>query len=224
MIPSKRVRLIDLAGSWYLSMAFAVASAVPPGALLAQVSSADSALACRSAIRVQRSSADTRNAILAFDQRAALVCTALPATADTLDILAALAERGGNPALVGHYALIVADQHFRRSRSSGDRRDAERALASFRVAYGVDSSRTTGYLLSAAAATLALLLQESGVCADAARATSLLVEARTVSPADSDSVQPSSDWSSLEESAREAEKRACRRDRVPSAQAQPPGM
>jgi hypothetical protein len=221
VIPSERVRLVGLSGCWYLSLALAVASAAASESVLAQVSSADSALACRTAIRVQRSSPDTRNAILAFDQRAALVCTALPAATDTLDILAALAERGGNRALVGHYALIVADQHFRRSRSSGDRRDAERALASFRVAYSVDSSRTTGYLLGAAAATLALLLQESGVCADAARATSLLVEAGTVSPAD-DSGPSSPDWSSLEQNAREAEKRACGRDRVPSAQANPP--
>jgi hypothetical protein len=205
-----------------LAAVFIIASAGLPASLLAQVSSADSAIACRSAIRVQGASPHAPHEILAFNQPAALLCTALPSTADTLDILAALAERGGNRALVGHYALIVANQHFRRSRNSGERRDIERAVASLRVAYGIDSSRTTGFLLGASAATLALLLQESGVCADAARATSLLVEARTISPADSNSVHPPPDWASLERKAREAEHRACRRGRVPSAHADPP--
>jgi hypothetical protein len=167
-------------------------------------------------------SPDTRHAILVFNQPAALRCTALPATADTVDILAALAKRGGDRALIGHYALIVADQHFRASRNSGDRRDIERALASLRVAYGIDSSRTTGFLLGATATTLALLLQESGICADAARAPSLLVEARSVFPADSNSAHPPPDWITLERKASENEKRACRRQGARSADADPP--
>jgi hypothetical protein len=167
-------------------------------------------------------SADTTHTILTFDQPAALVCTALPPTADTLEILAALAARGADRALVGHYALIVANQHFRASRHSGERRDIERALASLRVAHGIDSSRTTGFLLGATATTLALLLQESGVCADAALAPPLLVEARSVFPADSNSAHPRPDWADLERKAKEHEKRACRRPGARSADAEPP--
>ena len=222
MTPRGRSRLIVLVGRCGLAAGFAIAGAVITAPMLAQLSSADSAAACRSAIQVRGVSPDTRHAILAFDQPAALLCTALPATADTLDILAALAERGGDRALIGHYALIVADQHFRASRNSGERRDIERALASLRVAYGIDSSRTTGFLLGATATTLALLLQESGVCADAARAPSLLLEARSVFPADSNPAHPPPDWADLERKARENEKRACRRQGVRSADTDPP--
>lgn len=204
-----------------LAAAFAIASAGIPAALLAQLSAADSVAACRSAIQVRGVSPDTRHALLAFDRPAALLCTALPATADTLDILAALAKRGDR-ALIGHYALIVADQHLRASRSSGDRREVERALASLRVAYGIDSSHTTGFLLGATATALALLLQESGVCADAARALPLLVEARSVFPADSHLTHAPPDWASLERKAGENEKRACRRQGARSADAEPP--
>ena len=221
MTPRDRSRLIELVGPWGLAAAFAIASASITAPMLAQLSSADSAAACRSAIQVRGVSPDTRHAILAFDQPAALLCTALPATADTLDILAALAERGDR-ALIGHYALIVANQHFRASRNSGERRDIERALASLRVAYGIDSSRTTGFLLGATATTLALLLQESGVCADATRAPSLLVEARSVFPADSNPAHSPPDWATLERKAKENEKRACRRRGVRSAEADPP--
>ena len=205
-----------------LAAAFAIAGAGITAPMLAQRSSADSVAACRSAIQVRGVSPDTRHAMLAFDQPAALLCTALPATADTLDILAALAERGGDRALVGHYALIVANEHLRASRSSGERRDIERALASLRVAYGIDSSRTTGFLLGATATALALLLQESGVCADAAGALPLLVEARSVFPADSTSAHSPPDWASLERKARENEKRACRRQGARSADADSP--
>ena len=204
-----------------LAAAFAIAGAGITTPMLAQRASADSAAACRSAIQIRGASPDTRHTMLAFDQPAALLCTALPATADTLDILAALAERGGDRALVGHYALIVANEHLRASRSSGERRDIERALASLRVAYGIDSSRTTGFLVGATATALALLLQESGVCADAARALPLLAEARSVFPADSDAHAPP-DWASLERKARENEKRACRRQGARSADADPP--
>jgi hypothetical protein len=210
------------AGRRGLMAAFAIANASTTAPVLAQRSSADSAAACRSAIQVRAVSPDTRHAILAFNQSAALLCTGLPATADTLDILAALARRGGDRALIGHYALIVADQHFRASRNSGDRRDIERALASLRVAYGIDSSRTTAFLLGATATTLALLLQESGICADAARAPSLLVEARSVFPADSNAAHPPPDWINLERKASENEKRACRRQGARSADADPP--
>ena len=222
MTPRLRSRRIVLVGRGGLAAAFAIAGAGITAPLLAQLSSSDSAAACRSAIQARGVSPDTRHAILAFDQRAALVCTALPATADTLDILAALAERGGDRALVGHYALIVADQHLRASRSSGERRDIERALASLRVAYGIDSSGTTGFLLGATATTLALLLQESGICADAARAPSLLVEARSVFPADSSFAHRPPDWADLERKAKENEKRACQRQRVRSADSDPP--
>ncbi|HEU5186618.1 MAG TPA: hypothetical protein VFU01_18745 [Gemmatimonadaceae bacterium] len=167
-------------------------------------------------------SSDTRQAVLSFDQPAALLCTALPATADTLDILSALAERGGDRTLIGHYALIVANQHFRASRRSGERRDIERALASVRVAHRIDLSPTTGFLLGATATTLALLLQESGVCADAARAASLLLEARSVFPADSDPAHPPPDWANLERKAKANEERACRGRRVRSAEIDPP--
>lgn len=216
-----RSRLIELVGPWGLAAAFATASAGITAPVLAQLSAADSAAACRSAIQVRGVSPDTRHAILAFDQPAALLCTALPATADTLDILAALAERGDR-ALVGHYALIVANQHFRASRNSGDRRDIERALASLRVAYGIDSSRTTAFLLGATATTLALVLQESGLCADAARAPQLLLEARSVFPADSNPAHPPPDWAKVEREAKEHEKRVCRRRGVRQAEADPP--
>ena len=189
--------------------------------VLAQRSSADSAAACRSAIHVRGASADAGQPILGFDQPAAILCTALPASADTVDILAALAKRGGNRALVGHYALIVADQHLRASRTSGGRRDLERALASLRVAYGIDSSHTTGFLLGATATSLALLLQESGICADAARAPLLLVEARSAFPADSNPAHAPPDWATLERKAKENEQRACRQQRVRAADADP---
>jgi hypothetical protein len=217
-----RSRLIVSVGRCGLAAAFAIAGTGITAPMLGQLSSADSAAACRSAIQVRGVSPDTRQAILAFDQPAALLCTALPATADTLDILAALGKRGGDRALVGHYALMVADQHLRASRSSGERRDIERALASLRVAYGIDSSNTTGFLLGATATTLALLLQESGVCADAARAPPLLLEARAVFPADSNPAHRPPDWADLERKARENEKRACRRQGVRAADADPP--
>ena len=204
-----------------LAVAFAIANSGIAAPMLAQLPSADSAAACRSAIRFRGVSPDTGRAILAFDHRAALLCTALPADADTVDILAALAKRGDR-ALIGHYALIVADQHLRASGSSGERRDIERALASLRVAYGIDSSRTTGFLLGATATTLALLLQESGICADAARARPLLLEARSVFPADWDPARAPPDWADLERKASENEKRACRRQGVRSADADPP--
>ena len=216
-----RSRLIVSVCRCGLAAVFAIAGAGITAPILAQRSSADSAAACRSAIRVRGVSPDTRHAILAFDQPAALLCTALPATADTIDILAALAQRGAR-ALIGHYALIVADQYLRSSRSSGERRDIERALASLRVAYGIDSSRTTGFLLGATATTLALLLQESALCADAARAPGLLVEARSVFPADSDPAHSPPDWADLERKARENERRACRRQSVRSAEVAPP--
>lgn len=221
MTPHARSRLIVLIGRCGLAAAYAIAGAGITAPILAQRSSADSVAACRSAIRVRGVSPDTRRAILAFDQPAALLCTALPAGADTLDILAALAQRGDR-ALIGHYALMVADQYLRASRSSGERRDIERALASLRVAYGIDSARTTGFLLGATATTLALLLQESGVCADAARALPLLHEARSVFPTDSDRAHSPPDWADLERKARENEKRACRRQSVRSADADPP--
>ena len=217
-----RSRLIERVGRCGLAAAFAIAGAGVTAPVLAQLSSADSAAACRSAIQVRGVSPDTRHAILALNQPAALLCTALPATADTVDILAALAERGANRPLIGHYALIVADQHLRASRTSGERRDIERALASLRVAYGIDSSHTTGFLLGATATTLALLLQESGLCADAVRATPLLLEARSVFPVDSNPAQPPPDWTSLERKAKENEKRACRRQGVRAAEAAPP--
>lgn len=217
-----RSRRIVLVGRMGLAAAFAVASAGTAAPMLAQLSSADSAAACRSAIRVRGVSPDTRHAILSFDQPAALLCTALPATADTLDILSALAKRGGNRALIGHYALTVANQHFRASRHSGERRDIERALASVRVAHGIDSSHATGFLLGATATTLALLLQESGVCADAARAASLLLEARSVFPADSNPAHPPPDWPNLERKAKANEELACRRRGVRSAEINPP--
>ena len=216
-----RSRRMLSVGRCGLAAAFAITGAGITAPLLAQLSSADSAAACRSAIQVRGVSPDTRQAILAFDQPAALLCTALPASADTVDILAALAKRSGDRALIGHYALIVADQHLRASRNSGERRDIERALASLRVAYGIDSSGTTGFLLGATATTLALLLQESGVCADAARAPSLLLEARSVFPADSISAHRPPDWADLERKAKENEKLACRRQRVRSADADP---
>lgn len=219
--PRARSRLIVLVGRTGLAAAFAIAGAGTVAPVLAQLSSADSAAACRSAIRVRGVSPDTRQAILSFDQPAALLCTALPATADTLDILSALAERGDR-ALIGHYALIVADQHFRASRRSGERRDIERALASVRVAHRIDLSRTTGFLLGATATTLALVLQESGVCADAARAASLLLEARSVFPADSNPAHPPPDWANLERKAKANEERACRGRRVRSAEIDPP--
>lgn len=218
----RRARLIVFVGLWSLAGSFAIASSGLAAPLLAQLSAADSAAACRSAIQVRGVSPDTRHAILAFDQPAALLCTALPATADTLEILAALAERGGDRGLVGHYALIVANQHWRASRNSGERRDIERALASLRVAYGIDSSRTTGFLLGATATTLAWLLQESGVCVDAVRASSLLSEARSVFPPDSHSAYPAPDWADVEREAKETEKRACRRPSVRSADVDPP--
>lgn len=221
MTPRGRSRLIELVGPQGLAAAIAIASASITAPVLAQLPSADSAAACRSAIQVRGVSPDTRHAILAFDQPAALRCTALPATADTLDILAALAERADR-VLIGHYALMIANQHFRASRNSGERRDIERALASLRVAHGIDSSRTTGFLLGATATTLALLLQESGLCADATRAPSLLVEARSAFPADSLSAQPPPDWVTLERNAKENEKRTCQRRRVRSAEADPP--
>jgi hypothetical protein len=221
MTPRGRSRLIEFVSPSALAAAFAIASAAITAPMLAQPSPADSAAACRSAIQVRGVSRDSRQAILGFDQPAALLCTALPATADTLDILAALAERGDR-ALVGHYALIVANEHFRASRTSGERRDIERALASFRVAYGIDSSRTTGFLLGATATTLALLLQESGVCADATHALSLLVEARSAFPANANPAHPPPDWATLERKAKENERRACGRRRVRSAEADPP--
>ena len=194
-----------------LAAALAIASVDRAPPLLAQPSSADTASACRSAIQVKGASPNKGDPILSFELPAARLCAALPATADTLEILAALAKRGGNRALVSYYALIVANQHFRSSRNSGERRDVERALASLRVAHGIDSSRTTGLLLGATAASLALLLQESPVCADVARAPPLLIEARTVYPPDPSPVDTPPDWARLERQAREAESRACRR-------------
>jgi hypothetical protein len=76
--------------------------------------------------------------------------------------------------------------------------------------------------LGATATTLALLLQESGICADAARAPPLLVEARSVFPADSNPAHAPPDWADLERKARENEKRACRRQGVRAAEASPP--
>ena len=186
----------------------------------AQLSSADSASACRSAIHLHHPVAHWEPSDFVFNQPAALVCTGLPPTADTLNVLEALVILGGNRDLLGQYALVLANGHLRVARNSQLEADRERGLASLRVAYRIKPLTSTRLLLSTEAAELALRLQESRQCSDVVRARELLAEARTVYPEQSVSHVP--DWSAFELKAQETVKRVCGRQAVPQTDREPP--
>ena len=190
--------------------------------LAAQESATDSTHSCRTVVRYQRPS--PLDSVAIFDRDAALRCTRLPSTADTLTILAAVAEHGGDRDLIAYYALVIAHRHFRASRQKPERPELERALRSLRVAHQIKPSRTTGFLVGSAAATLALALQESERCIDVAGAPALLAEARAVFPVDSVVVAPHAppDWDEFERKARERVARVCRHEGAQSSVETPP--
>lgn len=199
-----------------------VALTVLAAPLPAQRSDSDSARACRTAVHYQRPS--RLDSVAIFDRRAALRCTGLPPTADTLTILAAVAERGGDRDLIGYYALVIAQRHFRASRETSERRELERALRSLRVVHEIEPSRTTGFLLSSAAAALAFALQESDRCSDVTAASELLAEARAVYPVDLGEVAPHAppDWDAFEREAKNRVALVCGRESAQPSPARPP--
>src|SRR5687768_6648484 len=185
--------------------------------LVARSPAADSTHACRTAVYYQRPTALDSAAI--FSRDAALWCTGLPPTADTLTILAAVAERGGDRDPIAYYALVVANRHFRASRDAPDRPNLERALRSLRIVHQIQPSCTTASLLGLAAGSLALSLQESDRCVDVTRAVAVFVEARTILPVDSRPAGPDAlpDWDDFERKAKERAAHICGLER-----AQPP--
>ncbi len=197
---------------------FVMALAVPVTPLVAQQPAADSTHACRTAVYYQRPTA--RDSAAIFSRDAALRCTGLPPTADTLTILAAVAERGGDRDLIAYYALVVANRHFRASRDAPDRPKLERALRSLRIVHQIQPSGTTASLLGLAAGSLAFALQESDRCVDVTRAPALLAEARTLLPVDSAVGGPDepADWNEFERKAKERAAQICGRESD-----QPPG-
>lgn len=201
--------------------AFLMALTVPATPLAAQQAVTDSTHSCRTAVYYQRPT--PLDSVAIFDRDAALRCTRLPPTADTLTILAAVAEHGGDRDLIAYYALVIANRHFRASRRTPERPELARALRSLRVVHQIQPSRTTAFLLGSAAAALAFALQESDRCIDVAGAAALLAEARTVFPVDSDAVAADAppDWDAFELTAKERVARVCREGAQPSP-AKPP--
>lgn len=197
-----------------------VAAHAPPAA--AQRPAGDSTHSCRTSVYYQRPTALDSAAI--FDRLAALRCTGLPPTADTLTILAAVAERGGDRDLIAYYALVVANRHFRASRATPDRANLERALRSLRVVHQIQPSSTTASLLGLAAAALGFALQESDRCIDVAGAPALFAEARAVARVDSGVVgSPASfDWGRFERDAKERAAQICGRGSAQPSGSQPP--
>ena len=202
--------------------AFVMALTLLATPLAAQASATDSAHSCRTAVHYQRPT--PLDSVAIFDRAAALRCTQLPPSADTLTILAAVAEHGGDRDLIAYYALVIAHRHFRASRHTPERPELERAVRSLRVVHQIKPSRTTGFLLGSAAATLALALQESERCIDVAGAPALLAEARAVFPVDSVVVAPHAppDWDEFERQAKERIGRVCRRQGAQSSLTTPP--
>jgi hypothetical protein len=207
----------DVSRTFWGFVAIVMALAVPVRPLVAQRSATDSAHACRTAVDYQRPTA--RDSAAIFSRDAALWCTGLPPTADTLTILAGVAERGGDRDLIAYYALVVANGHFRASRDAPDRPNLERALRSLRIVHQIQPSRTTASLLALAAGSLALSLQESDRCVDVTRAPALFAEARTILPVESGRVgsQAPPDWADFERKAKERAVHICGLER-----AQPP--
>ncbi len=215
--------LTSLSGaSLTVRAAFFVALAVPASPMAAQRQGADSTYSCRTAVYYQRPS--PLDSVAIIDRDAALRCTGLKSSADTLTILAALAERGGDRDLIAYYALVIANRHVRASRATPERPELERALRSLRVAHQIKPSRTTAFLLGSAAGSLAFALQESDRCTDVARAPALLAEARTVFPVDSVVVAPDAppDWDAFERKAKEHVAVVCGRQTPPASPAKPP--
>ena len=201
--------------------ALLMALVVPARPLVAQQPVTDSTQTCRTVVFYQRPT--PLDSVAIFDRDAALRCTRLPAAADTLTILAAVAERGGDRDLIAYYALVVANRHVRASRRTPERPELERALHSLRVVHQIQPSRTTAFLLGSAAAALAFALQESERCIDVAGAPALLAEARTVFPVDSVVValHAPPDWDTFERKAKERVAQVCREGARPSP-AKPP--
>jgi hypothetical protein len=189
--------------------------------LAAQRSAGDSTHSCRTSVYYQRPTALDSAAI--FDRVAALRCTGLPATADTLTILAALAERGGDRDLIAYYALVVANRHFRASRVTPDRAHLERALRSLRMVHQIQPSHTTASLLGLAAAALGFALQESDRCTDVVGAPALFAEARTAARVDSGVVgaQAPPDWDAFERNAKARVTQVCGREDAQPSSAKP---
>ncbi|HJU69005.1 MAG TPA: hypothetical protein VJ650_12275 [Gemmatimonadaceae bacterium] len=189
-----------------------VALALPANPLAAQQPRADSTRACRTAVYYQRPS--PLDSVALFDRQAALRCTGLPPGTDTLTILAAVADRGGDRDLIAYYALVVASRHFRVSRQTPERPELERTVRSLRIVHEIQPSRTTAFLLGAAAGSLAFALQESDRCSDVAGAPALLAEARRVYPVDSVVVAPHlpPDWDVFEREANERVAQVCGRE------------
>ena len=190
--------------------------------LAAQRPAADSTRSCRTAVYYQRPS--PLDSVALFDRDAAFRCTGLTPTADTLAILAALAEHGGDRDLIAYYALVIAQRHFRTSRSTPERPELERALRSLRVAHRIEPSRTTAFLLGSAAASLAFALQESDRCVDVNRAPALLAEARAVFAVDSVVIAPHAppDWDAFERNAKERIAGVCGRETPQPSPVSPP--
>jgi hypothetical protein len=201
-------------------VALVIALTVPATQLAAQQSAADSARSCGTAVHYQRPT--PLDSVAIFDRSAALRCTGLPPTADTLAILAAVAEHGGDRDLIAYYALVIANRHFRASRETAERPKLERALRSLRVVHQIQPSRTTAFLLGSAAGTLAFALQESDRCIDVAGAPALLAEARTVLSVDSVAPHAPPDWDAFEHKAKERVARICGRESAQPSPAKPP--
>ena len=203
-------------------VAFVMTFAADAPPVAAQRSAGDSTHSCRTSVYYQRPTALDSAAI--FDRRAALRCTGLPSTADTLAILAAVAERGGDRDLIAYYALVVANRHFRASRATPDRANLERALRSLRAVHQIQPSSTTASLFGLAAAALGLALQESDRCSDVAGAPALFAEARAVARADSGVVGPHAppDWERFERDAKERVAEVCGRESAQPSGARPP--
>jgi hypothetical protein len=201
--------------------AFVMALTVPATPLAAQQSATDSTRSCRTVVFYQRPT--PLDSVAIFDREAALRCTGLPPTTDTLTILAAVTEHGGDRDLIAYYSLVIARRHFRASRHTPERPELERALRSLRVVHQIQPSRTTAFLLGSAAGALAFALQESDRCIDVAGAPALLAEARTVFPVDSVVVAPHAppDWDAFERKAKERVAQICHEGAQPSP-ARPP--
>jgi hypothetical protein len=221
MTPHARTGLLGRMTLCSLASLLAIASTRFAGAPLAQLSPPDSASACRRAIKPAEESPYVLYSPVALDRAAALRCTGLPPTADTLDVLEALVNHGWDRNVLGHYALAVANQRLHAAGISESAPDRERGLASLRVAYRIKPLTSTGLLLSDVATELALRLQESRQCSDVVRARELLAEARTVYP-DKKLVSHVPDWSAVELKAAETVKRVCGRPAAPQTHREPP--
>jgi len=220
MTPHALTSLLGRMTRCTLASLLAIASTSFTKVSLAQLSSPDSASACRHAIKPAAESAYALSSPVALDRAAALLCTGLPPTADTLDVLEALVNHGWDRDLLGQHALVLANQQLHAASISQSESARERGLASLRVAYRIKPLTSTRLLLSTEAAELALRLQESRQCSDVVRARELLAEARTVYPEKSVSHVP--DWSAFELKAQETVRRVCGRQAVQQMHREPP--